>query len=184
MRYFWLQQDERITDRPYPRDLWDKIDVRKVSAEEGNVIPFQTLVRIRSSQFIVFPDVLNTPVLLTTQKAQDIIKLYNEDMDYRQIVYLDQETARVQLYFIPLLNTIDCLSPRSEYVNAGKGAFSKVVLNRAPIGDENIFQVQNSTERVVIIRLDLVERLLAFGCQGFTLTEAEIVSGEELSWQN
>lgn len=174
MRYFVLKQDEQIMDIPYPKDFFEKIDVRKVSAESGELVPFRTLISLRPSEFTIFPDVLCTPVLLVTQDAQNIIKLFNEDIAYRQIIYLDKENYLVNLYFMPLLDTVDCLSPRSEYVNASKATLSKVVLKGDPIKNESIFQVKNPAQRVIVVRLDLVESLLAHGCRGFTLAEAEI----------
>ncbi|GHU60237.1 hypothetical protein FACS1894171_0880 [Clostridia bacterium] len=174
MRYFVLKQDERITDIPYPKDFFENIDVRNVSAERGDSVPFRTLIQLRPSAFTVFPDVFCTPVLLLTPDAQNIVRLYDDYIVYRQIIYLDQVNELVNLYFMPLLQTIDCLSTRSEYVNAGKGAFSKVVLKAELIRDESIFQVKNQQQRVTVIRLDLAESLLARGCRGFTLAEAEI----------
>jgi hypothetical protein len=89
-------------------------------------------------------------------------------------VYLDPENQKVQLYFMPMLDAIDCLSSKSEYVNEGRAAFSKVVLKRAPIRDKSLFQVKNKTQRVLITRLDLAESLLARDFKGFTLAEAAL----------
>ena len=174
MRYFVLKKDEQITDIPHPYGFFQKIDVRKVSAESGEQVPYRTLIRIQSSKFTIFPDVLCAPVLLVTQDAQGIIKLYNEHINYRQIVYVDQENELVKLYFMPLLDTIDCLSLHSEYVNSSNTTFSKVVLKSDLIGDGSIFLVKNPNQRVIVVRLDLVESLLELGCWGFMLTEAEI----------
>jgi hypothetical protein len=174
MRDFVLKQDARITDIPYTKDFFEKIDVRNVSAESGEMLPPQTLIGLRPSKFTVFPDILCTPILLLTYAAQNIVKLYNDRIDYRRIIYLDQINESVNLYFMPLLEIVDCLSARSEYVNAGRGAFSKVVLKAEPIEDECIFSVKNRTQRITVIRLDLAESFLANDCRGFTLEEAEI----------
>ena len=174
MRYFVLKNDERISDMPRPRDFFEKIDVWKVSAGSSGQIPYWTLIRIQPSKSTVFPEVLCSPVLLVTQDAQSIIKLYDQYITYRQVIYLDQEYAHTQLYFMPMLDSIDCLSPRSEYANKSRGAFSKVVITKAPISGRTIFQVKNPTQRVIVVRLDLVESLLACGYKGFALEEAEI----------
>lgn len=163
-----------MTDRPYPKDFFEHIDVRNVSAERGDLVPHRTLIQLRPSKHTVFPDLLCTPVLLISKEAQGVIKLYDESIEYRQIIYLDRENELVQLYFMPLLVTVDCLSPRSEYVNASKAALSKVVLKGAAIMDDSIFQVKSPTQRILIVRLDLVENLLAHGRNGFTLAETEI----------
>jgi hypothetical protein len=169
-----LKQDARITDIPYPKDFFEKIDAGRVSAESGEMLPPQTLIGLRPSEYTVFPDVLCTPVLLLTYAAQNIVRLYNDRIDYRRIIYLDQMNESVNLYFMPLLETVDCLSTRSEYVNAGRGAFSKVALKAEPIEGECIFLVKNRTQRIIVIRLDLAESFLAHDFRGFTLEEAEI----------
>ena len=95
-------------------------------------------------------------------------------MLYRQIVYLDPDNKLIQLYFMPMLDAIDCLSEESEYVNESRAAFSKLVIKKAPIRDKSLFQIKNKTQRVIIVRLDLAESLLARDCKGFTLAEAVI----------
>ena len=174
MRYFVLKQDERIMDMPYPLGFREKIDVRHVSANLAGRVPARTAINIRPSEFTVFPDVLCTPVLLVTQEIKNVIDAFDEYIIYRQIVYLDSENQKAQLYFMPMLNAIDCLSEKSEYVNEFRAAFSKVVIKRAPIRDKSLFQVKNKTQRVNIIRLDLAESMLARDCKGFTLAEAAL----------
>ena len=178
MRYFVIKQDEQITDIPYPKDFFEHIDIRNVNAERGDLIPHRILIQLRPSKFTVFPELLCAPVLLVSKDAQDVIKLYDESIEYRQIIYLDKENGLAQLYFMPLLVTIDCLSPRSEYIKASRTAFSEIVLRGEKIRDESIFMVKNQTQRVVTVRLDLTENLLTQGCGGFTLEEAEVETEE------
>ena len=174
MRYFVMKQDERITDRPYPRDFFEKIDIRNATANRGGLLAARTLINIRPSEFTVFPDVLCSPVTLVTQESRNVIDKYDEYLVYRQIVYLDSENRKVQLYFMPMLEIIDCLSEKSEYVNESKTQLSKVVLRQAPIRDKSLFQIKNKTQRVIIIRLDLAESLLARDSKGFILKEADM----------
>ena len=174
MTYFLLKQDERITDRPYPRDFFQKIDVRHVTAQTADKVPMRTLIHLRSYAHTVFPDVLCTPALLLTQEVKDVVKSYDEYIHYRQIVYFDPKYKLVQLYFMPLLHSLTCLSEKTEYVSARRSAFSKVVLKRAPFRDKCLFQVRNKKQRLTIIRLDLVESILARNLTGFTLMEVEV----------
>ena len=174
MRYFLLEQDERITDVPQVKDFFQKIDVRHINSNTADMIPERTLIYIQPYEFTVFPDVLCYPALLFTQEVKDVIKAFDEYIPYRQIVYLDAENESVQLYFMPLLHHFNCLSKNSEYVNESRTAYSKVVLKRAAFRDKCLFQVKNKTHRLVVIRLDLVECLLARDFKGFTLTEVGI----------
>ena len=174
MKYFVIKQDERITDRPYPKDFYEKINVRHVAANTSELIQPRTLIHLNPSKHTVFPDILCTPVLLVTREMLDVIELFNDNIVYRQIVYLDTEHKLVQLYFMPLLDIVDCLSGKCEYVNESRTEFSKVVLKSASIEDKSLFQTKNKAQRIFIIRLDLVESLLVRGCKGFTLMETEI----------
>jgi hypothetical protein len=174
MRYFVLTQDERVTDSPYPNDFHQKIDVRNATANKAGNLPERTLVTIRPDRHTVFPDMLCSPVMLVTRETKEVINAFDPYLAYRQIVYLDQENELMQLYFMPALDEIDCLSDSAEYTNACRGAFSKVALQKAPIRDKSLFQVKNGTRKLVIVRLDLAESLLARNCSGFALTEAAI----------
>ncbi|MDR0489992.1 MAG: hypothetical protein LBH28_01930, partial [Oscillospiraceae bacterium] len=73
MRYFVLKQDEKITDMPYPRGFFEKIDVRHISAEKAGLIPARSLISLRPYDHTVFPDVLCSPVLLVTREVRDIV---------------------------------------------------------------------------------------------------------------
>jgi hypothetical protein len=122
MRYFVLKRDERITDMPYPRDFFEKIDARHIAANKAGLVPARTLVNISPSESTVFPDVLCNPALLVTREARDVIEAFDEYLIYRQVVYLDTENKMVQLYFMPMLDSIDCLSGKSEYANDRRAA--------------------------------------------------------------
>ena len=174
MRYFMLKQDERITDMPYQQDLFEKIDLRHISASKAGLIPARTLIRLRPSKNTVFPDVLCNPVLLVTREMRDVIKVFDQYLVFRQVVCLDPENQMVQLYFMPMLEDIDCLSDKSEYVNESRATLSKAVIMRSPIRDKSLFQIKHNTKRISIIRLDLAESLLTRGCKGFTLVEAAV----------
>lgn len=172
MRYFVLKQDERISDRPYHTDFFEKIDVRKVNARQAGYIPARTLIRLRPYAHTVFPEMLCDPVVLVTREMRDVIKAYDEYLSFRQIVYLDPENELTQLYFMPMLESIDCLSEKSEFVNEYRAEYAKVVLKKTPIRDSALFYVENGVRRLAVIRLDLAESLLNRNCRGFTLTEA------------
>ena len=174
MRYFVLHQDEQITDRPYPKDFFEKIDARNATANNAELFPSRTLIQINPSIHTVFPDVLCTPVLLVTREMRDVIKMFDEHIDYRQIVYLDTENQFVQLYFAPMLDVVDCLSEKCEFANESRTVISRAVLKRESILDQVLFQTFYKSQRILIIRLDLVESLLVRGCTGFTLTGTDI----------
>jgi len=89
-------------------------------------------------------------------------------------VFLDSENQKSQLYYMPMPESIDCLSDKSEYANEMRGAFSKVAFKRVPIRDKSLFEVKNETQRVLIIRLDLAESLLMRDYKGFVLSETVI----------
>lgn len=172
MRYFLLKQDKRITDMPYPKDFHENIDVRDLSANRAGLVSARTLLQINPSEHTVFPDVICDPALLITREVKEVVKAYEEYMVYRQMIYLDSENELVQSYFMPMPELIDCLSDRSEYTNASRSEFSRLVLKRQPIRDHSLFKVKHRTQRLLVIRLDLAESLLTRDYKGFTLVEA------------
>ena len=125
MRYFVLNQDKRHTDIPRPKNFHEKIDVRKLTAEHSEQIPLWTLIKVHSSVFTVFPDILCTPTVMVSKDVKSVIKMYDDSIVYRQIVYLDQENEQTQLYFVPLLDTVNCLSPTNDHEISDNHRFSR-----------------------------------------------------------
>ena len=159
---------------PHPKDFHQKIDMRNVNAHRAGLVPFRTTIMLRPNKQTVFPDVINRPTLLVTRDVRDIIRKYDEHVAYRQIAYLDSENEKTQLYFMPMLESIDCLSEASEYENEYNASFSKVAIKKEAVRDKSLFLIKTEVQRVVIIRLDLAESLLVRKYKGFSLTEAII----------
>jgi len=56
------------------------------------------------------------------------------------------------------------------------GLMTEILFMRAPIKGKVFFLVQNKQKRFFVMRLDLIESILACGYSGLTLTESEIVA--------
>jgi hypothetical protein len=168
MRYFALSPDVGISDMPHPADFHDKLDVRNLTRGKAGALPSRTLVRIAPNANTVFPEVLCSPVFLVTEEVKDVIKSYDEYIEYKQIMYMDTVNELAQLYHMPVLDFVDCLSER----HGGKTV--KTTIRKAPIRDKSIFRAPGAAGPLTIIRMDLAESLLARDFNGFRLSEITI----------
>jgi hypothetical protein len=177
MRYFRLEQDKRFTDIPYIMNGFNKIDGRKIRRDQSRSLPHRVLMELYPNPNTVFGDIILSPYLLLSEKAREAVNLYEQRLPYKQVVLLDSENALTNLYFLPILEVVDCLSAASE-MNRGRTVIRRAVLLKSKLPSPSIFRLDNVDCAQIIVRLDLAESLLRRGVRGIKLRET-IVSEEE-----
>lgn len=176
MRYFLMKKDERYTDVPQFRDWFQQIDVRDITPLRSHKLAYRTLLQIVPYEHNTYPDILFSPALLFSQKMRDIVALYEKRITYKQIVLLDSENMVTELYFMPILSIVDCLTEESEY-NLDHSVVTKAVLDQAKIPGKSLFWLDNVKSKHTIIRLDLAESILRRQVEGLVLIDVELKRG-------
>lgn len=175
MKYFLLHTDPRYTTAPDLLDWRDKIDRRHIRKGQSYKLPQRELVLIRENPDTVFTDVLSFPFFLVTELGKDVIHLYEPKTIFKELVLLDRANQTAEIYHLPVLDTVDCLSSRSEW-NADRSLLRRGVLQREKLGKQALFFLDGSRKTYVAARLDFVESLLKRGARGVGLTPLELVS--------
>lgn len=175
MKYFLLHTDPQYTTAPDLLDWRDKIDPRYIRKGRSYRLPQRELLLIRENPDTVFTDVLSFPFFLVTQLGKDMICLYEPKTIFKEMVLLDRANQAAEVYHLPILDAVDCLSDQSEW-NADRSVLRRGVLRAEKLGKQALFFLDGSKNTYVAARLDLVESLLKRGARGIGLTPLEIVT--------
>ncbi|MCI8789505.1 MAG: hypothetical protein HFH92_10415 [Lachnospiraceae bacterium] len=172
MKYFLIQEDKRITRRPYLINVYEKMDVRDVCEENAYKLPHRELIFVKGGT--IFTDIISDPFLLVSEKIKKVIIMYEPRTPMKELILLDRERAAAETYYLPIFQEVDCLGKRTEY-NQACTVLKKIVLRHDKVRNMSIFRIAGTTGHYIIGNLDIVESILKRGCLGINLTEVEIV---------
>lgn len=168
MRYFLLKQDDLYSDAPYIKNWNQTIDVRNISLGGAHRLKHRILVELVPNRHVVFLDVLTNPTLMYSEKVKNVTELYNENIKHKQVVLLDSENMFSELYFMPILPVIDCLSDKSKF-NLDHSIVQEAILIEDKIRGHSLFWLAGVKSKYTVIRLDLAESLLRRRTRGVKL---------------
>lgn len=169
MKYFQLSQDVSLhnivkfrikTANPLQR----RIEVKKedVSGLDG-VFRFS----VESNPNNVFPDILDVPIFLVSDRIAEVFKYHFTNEDFRAVLLTDMANKQHKLYWLPIIDHVDCLHESTEY---GKDGFLKnIVIDKAKVEDHKIFRIRSKHESLVAVRVEIAESLLRRGCEGVSI---------------
>lgn len=173
MRYFILENDPVFTDLPLLNDWGSKISPDLIRRGQSRRLPFRELIHVYPNQNVVFNGIIIKPFMLLTKEIKDIVSKYQSGIVYKEIVLLETKIEVSQLYFLAVLEEIDCLH-ESTVFNRVKTRIEKPVLIYETIKDHSLFEIAGTKSTHYIVRLDLAESLLRRGVRGLKLTQVEL----------
>jgi len=173
MRYFIIGQDETCIDAPKIMNWFDVLDVRKIRRGQSHAIPYRMVLDIQPSEDTYFTDIVSKPFFLCTEVVKEAVKIYESDIIHKQIMLYDLKNRLSELYFLPILDIVDCLSDKSE-LNRDRSVIHRAVLDESRLPDSTIFRLGGVNSTYIVARLDLVESILRRGVKGISLKEVEI----------
>lgn len=168
MRYFIIEEDRKYVNLPKLLDFHKKIDVRDLRQGSYYKIPKRFILRIQGSPDTLFPEVLVHPVFMVTEEIKKVLDLYEPNMNYKEVILLDQEYGKTEKYFLPTLDEIDCLTEESEF-NLDHSVLNKIAIDADKTLDKCIFSLSGVKNRHIVVRLDFVESILRRNARGFSL---------------
>lgn len=120
-------------------------------------------------------DVIIDPVFMISDKIKRLLNLYDENIEYKgmQIYSLDENVKQYPLYWIPLLEEIDCLNQNSKILP--NGLIENLVLDFDKINNKHIFKISNIVEERIIISLTLAESILRRIPYGVSFFKVEVI---------
>lgn len=159
MRYFTIEMDKNVTHAPYIINWMKQVPPNLLTRHGQFSIPNRQILDLKPQKDTAFLPVLTTPFLLLSEEIYKILKIYEPNCKYRQMVLMDSKYNYAKLYYFPLLEEYDCLTDGTTY-NFDKSDVLEGVLDESKIGDKCIFTLGNISSRKVVVRLDFLESIL------------------------
>ena len=90
---------------PIPRvTAWQgKLDVRKLNRRDYRSMPAHLLLKMETGMDIIYPDILTDPVLMVSEEAMEVIRLYDRAMPFLSVVLSDNAREESKAYYCPVL---------------------------------------------------------------------------------
>lgn len=176
MKYFLIKKDVTFDTAPIIKNWYGVFDKRNIYRDKSHKLPKREVLFIEENAKTIFTDVICSPLFLVSECVKKVIELYEPKVVFKEAVLLDRENALSNVYYLPILDHIDCLSPEST-LTRDRSVIKCSVLDLSKVGESSIFYVSNVGNTYVIARLDIVESILRRGACGFSLEECKISAG-------
>lgn len=179
MKFYLLGTDAAYTNYPKIKKWFRRIDPRDFNIHDANKIPYRQLFMIHENENTVFTSIVDDPFPLVSREVREVFDMYEPHIIYKEIVLLDQKYERAELYYLPILEEIECLDEKSEF-NLDKSILKKGVIDYERTEDKAIFRLSGFEHYYMVGRLDLVESILKRNVKGIGLKELEVKRGETI----
>lgn len=90
---------------PIPRVTgWQgKLDVRKLNRRDYRSIPAHLPLKMETGMDTIYPDILIDSVLMVSEEAMEVIRLYDRTMPFLSVVLSDSAREKSAAYYCPVL---------------------------------------------------------------------------------
>jgi len=172
MKYFELTLD-RDTYKTAPRLInWYRVqDVQLIKWESYHKLKKRQIYNIEPSLETIFTDIVSFPFLLVSSMVKDTIRLYGDEVVFKEIILLDSKNELEQVYYLPVMQE-NCEIELLHIMRNDHMDFHKNIPQW--IDGRNIFWIKQKGERHTIINLDLAESLLRRNAVGIQLKEVRL----------
>lgn len=169
--YFMMEEDKRIQNRVRFRDIESSTHM-EFEPEEFEQIQDISVLFMLGDEDSIYPDVIETPVFMVSDRLKNLIADYDSQVEYRRVVMNQVKENRQRIYWLLLTERIDCLDASSEkYPN---GWDKRIVLNRERIGMRRIFKAKGMQTPKVFVHLDVSESILRRDFAGILFKSVEL----------
>ena len=170
MNYFLISKDETYEKSPDIINWYE--DERLINERNLNLLENRKILKIRNEEKIVWTDIISNPNFFVSEKVKGVINKYDNKIKFKQVIMLDVLGAEAEVYYLPLLKFINCLSEESEIVG---NTIKRCVIKKDIIKEEKIFRIGDVNKRYIVVRLDLAESILRRKTRGIKLEKIEVI---------
>ena len=79
------------------------LDVRKLNRHDYRSLPAHLLLKMETGVDTIYPDILIDPILLVSEEAMEVIRLYDRTMPFLSVVLSDNVREESVAYYCPVL---------------------------------------------------------------------------------
>lgn len=169
MKFFEISVDDSCKTVPQIMNWYEEIKVRLISWETYHKLPKRKVLMITPSPATNFTDIVSFPFLLVSPMIKEVIRLYGDEVVFREIILLDIKNKLEKQYYLPVMEE-NCDIELINLQSKGYMITEKLEIP-AWVEGRNIFWVKYKEKRHTIVSLDLAESLLRRNAAGIGLQE-------------
>lgn len=160
MKYYFIAQDEKLADAPQVINWYQKLNVEDVQMGTYHRIKNRTVLEVKANKELYFPEVLFHPCFMVSKKIKEILKSYEPNLHYKEIILLDMQNGKTSVYYIPYLEEIDCLVKEQSRFGNYQGLIKEGAIDREQVEDWSVFYLKHNSKKYYVVRHDLLESML------------------------
>ena len=169
MIYFTLHQDKRVINAPELMFAKKDLEELKTFPTPENLFePKVVYVRGALTKKIDYPDLIEAPVMLISEKLKPLVNQYQKNIWMRTVFLTEEQGGGQEVYYAIYVPKLRCASKQSVYSQSRQ--LKEFVLNETQVGSNRIF-VAKERERKLIVRLDVAESMLRRKVNGLVFEE-------------
>ena len=169
MKLFLLEANE-MTVPPRILNWYDKVAPGPMTPEKFHKLSRFTNIRVETLSGTKFPDMVSYPRFMVTNKFTELLRAYEPSVVVKYIIMIDKQNKRSQMYAMPEIPTITCLSDQSE-LSINRSTVKNIVIKEEKVKGRKLFQIGDVTSQYVVAELHLVESLLRREMTGLSIQE-------------
>ncbi|WP_438347725.1 serine protease [Paenibacillus sp. FA6] len=167
--YFRLSLDPRIPDPAEPEGLRDLVKPEMLTLSHAHELrELELQFPIRGVTEPTYPDYLERPLPLLSDRLKQLIEIYCPRMPYEPIGLLDVKRLRHETYWLMEPQQSACLSQQSQF--HPNGSLKELVIDVQKVDGQMLFQIDGIRETIIVVHLAVAESLLRRDFQGIKLT--------------
>ncbi|GAA0078126.1 hypothetical protein UT300005_25040 [Clostridium sp. CTA-5] len=173
MDYFLLKQDKRYSYTPEILNLFKQINKKHINLIDAHKVEDEKILYVKSNERNEYLDILDTQLFLVSENMKIILEKYNANVIFKMIALIDFHRSKQNIYYLPIFEEVEALSEDAE-LNLNKTVVKKIILSEEKIKNKKIFKIKESSNTLVVVRLDVAESLLRRNFEGIYLERLEI----------
>jgi|GEM_PF-520085 len=155
--YFAINEDKAIKNRIKFRDIQSDTYVG-IEAEELEQVSSMTVLFVEGNTESVYPDFIQSPVFLVSDRMKRIIEPYDNTVTYKQVVFNQVKERRQEIFWLIAPSQISCIHQQTKY--HPNGWIKHLVLDEQRMENRRIIQVKLLPKPELIFNLDVCEAIM------------------------
>ena len=103
MKYFDISVNDSYRTSPQITNWYEEIKVRLINWETYQKLPRRKVLMITSSPNTIFTDIISFPFILVSPMIKEVIRLYRDEVIFREIILLDIKNKLEKQYYLPVM---------------------------------------------------------------------------------
>lgn len=175
MDYFMICQDKRLRNVAKVRPP-ASLPPRVLTQGQGKGTGQTTIMYVEESRRKEYPDYIEAPVRLVSEKIKRIISKYQKDILFQTVVLIEKESNHQEVYYRMTVPEIACAAEETVYDRGGH--VEDFVLDEQKVGHARVFCAAGYGKKI-IVRLDVAESMLRRDSFGIWFEKVKTAKEEE-----